>query len=176
MDCLAFGRNDYRVLIILRYLLFSFKKDELFRAAVRTLAHVTPHPDIMWHKGNWIPEEVCSRVLPHFTWSVDETARLICSIDPGEMQRGCFGQDVYCLLHEDSGIKSTIIHAALEILRIGNEDAAFQAMYLSIYWAGRDGRQEYRKFIDMDSRFGELNLSAELEMILGEWGRVTLFE
>ena len=58
----------------------------------------------------------------------------------------------------------------------GNEDVAWYAMYLTIYWAGKEGLEMYRGFLAINPDFRRLPLAAELEGILNEQGRVTLFE
>ena len=58
----------------------------------------------------------------------------------------------------------------------GNEDVAWYAMYLTIYWARNEGMEMYRGFLAMHPGFRRLPLSGELEMILREQGFVTLFE
>ncbi len=175
LDCFGLGRSDPRVLILLRHLLRMFG-DEQLRLAILILAHTTPHPDVFWHKGNWIPQSVCDAVTRHLLWSEDEIGWLLGSISQDDMQRSAYGQDVYCLLRQDPTIEKKMGEVAHRALLDGNEDVAWYAMYLTIYWAGKEGLEMYRGFLAIDPDFRRLPLAAELEGILNEQGRVTLFE
>jgi hypothetical protein len=84
-DAFALGRSDARVLIGLRYLLRGLGKEGR-RVAIHVLSHATPHPDIYWHEGNWIPETVKAALRPHFRW----TRRFLSSnVDGLENRRTC---------------------------------------------------------------------------------------
>ena len=99
LDCFALGRADSRVLISLRYLLRSLRPPS--RAiAILALSHVTPHPDIYRHAGNWIPPEVKSEVRPHLRWSPDDIKNLLEAAPLETFERGQLGQAVYMLLVE----------------------------------------------------------------------------
>lgn len=175
LDCFGLGRSDPAVLILLRHLLGMLNDEEL-RLGIHILAHATPHPDIFWHKGNWIPEAVCARVRPHLQWSEVEIAKLMNAVSWEEWHRGCPGQDLYSILCVDPKIEAKMRDVAIGALREGDEELAFSAMYLVIYWAGREGREMYEGFLRINRGFGELPLSRELESVLSEFGRVTLFE
>jgi len=175
LDCFALGRAESRVLIAVRYLLNRFQRDEL-RLAIRILAHATPHPDILWHKGNWIPEAVCKSVASHLQWTEGEIAHLMNAVTWDEWFRGCPGQDVYSLLCVDHSIEKKMGEVAIRAIQKGDEDLAFGAMYLVIYWARQEGYEMYKGFLAIDRRFGSLPLSKELEMELKECGYVILFE
>lgn len=174
-NCFVLGRTDGRVLIIIRHLLHLFRGDVL-RLAVVILAHATPHPDILHHSKNWIPEESCNRLKPHLTWSIDEIRTLMLSADWEEWHRGGQGQNVYSLLCQDSDIEKKMGDVAIAALTNGERDLAFQAMYLVIYWARREGLEMYKGFLAIDRRFGDLPISNELRVCLEEHSCVTLFE
>jgi hypothetical protein len=98
------------------------------------------------------------------------------SVDWEEWHRGGQGQCVYSLICDDPAIEQKIADLALTALNIGNDDLAFSAMYLAIYWARQEGLQMYDRFIAIDSRFGELPLATELRSVLDHHDAVTLFE
>jgi hypothetical protein len=175
LDCFALGRSDARLLILLRYLLGMFKDDNL-RLAIRILAHATPHPDIFWHKGNWIPETVCAEVKAHLRLSEDEIAYLMKAIPSEDWQRGGSGQDLYSILCVDPSIEKKMGEVAIRAIEQGCEELAFYAMYLMIYWAKKDGLAMYEGFLRINHKFRDLELSGELELLLKEYGYVTLFE
>lgn len=176
MDCFAFGRSDPRVLVVLRYLLPSLRGDNL-RLAVTILSHVTPHPDIYWHPNNWIPEEVTQIVRPHLQWTEDEIIRLVNDIPWELWQRGCEGQDLYMLLIEDPEIECKMERVALRAIEAGEEDAAWCALYLVIYWAGKMGANKLTQMVRRTARFTSLDLYSELVVCLHDSGGcVSLFE
>lgn len=174
-DCFAFGRRDARVLIVLRYMLKMFRGTAMHHA-IHILSHITPHPDIMWHKGNWISEEICKEVSAHFRWTVEEILMLMSAVRWEEWQRGCFGESLYMLLHEDPGIKPKMEEAAVLALDTCEEDVAFGALYLSVYWARNTGWDKYCEMVNRDSRFSELMLASELRMCFQASPCVVLFE
>ncbi len=174
LDCFALGRSDLRVLILIRHLLGVFKGEDL-RVAIYVLAHATAHPDIFWTKDNWIPETVCTNVRPYLQWSEAEIARLMKSASWEEWQRGCPGQDIYSLLSQDPQIATKMGEVAIRALKDGDDDLAWSAMYLVIYWARREGVEMYKGFLSIDRRFRSLPLSGELEWLLGQYGYVPLF-
>ena len=175
LDCFGLGRSEPRVLILLRYLLGMLRDGQL-RLAIRILAHTTPHPDILWHKGNWIPESVCDAVIAHFRWSESEIEWLLSSIPQQELQRGCPGQDLYSLLCKDPGIEKKMGEVANRALLVGNEDVAYYAMYLTIYWAREEGLAKYQELLAVNPGFRRLDCSEDVESVLKRNGRVTLFE
>jgi hypothetical protein len=174
-DCFALGRTDARVLILIRHLLHLFAPDVL-RLALIILAHATPHPDIFWHRGNWIPLETCAELKKRLVWSPHEIEILMNSADQEEWHRGAFGQCVYSLLCEDPKIEQKMGDVAIAALAKGDEELAFWAMYLTIYWARREGPEMYSGFLAIDRRFGELSLSKEVQLALKENGYLVLFE
>jgi hypothetical protein len=175
LDCFALGRSDARMFIALRYSLGMIHPAN-WSLAIRLLAHVTLHPDIFWHQNNWIPEEVCQQAVARLRWSEQEIAMLINSVDPEQWQRGGSGQDVYSILCADPDIKKKMGQVAVQALAQGDEELAFWAMYLVIYWARSHGMEMYQGFLSINSEFGRLPLSGELTSILQSRGRVALFE
>jgi hypothetical protein len=172
-DCLAFGRRDARVLIALRYMLRVCHRD-VMHDAIHILSHITPHPDILWHKGNWIPDEVCREVSPHFSWTIEEILFLLASVPWEEWQRGAIGESLYMLFFEDPEIQTKMEQAAFLALDSCSDEVAFAAMYLTLYWSS-DPRGKHRELIEQDNRFGQLELAAELAYILEESPSVPLF-
>jgi len=175
LDCFAAGRTDPRVFVILRYLVAMLKGEPL-RIALTILAHATPHPDIMWSEANWVPEDVCAVVRAHFQWSPDEIKRLLSEIRWEEWQRGDVGQDLYMVLREDPEIAGKIDHVALTAIREGCDGAAWAALYLAVYWAGKRGRDKYARLTGVAPELRGLELAVEIEYILGEVGWLSLFE
>jgi hypothetical protein len=131
----------------------------------------------MWHKGNWISDEICREVSAHFRWTVEEILLLMTAVPWEEWQRGALGESLYMLLHEDPDIKRKMEEAAVVALdACEDEDVAFGALYLTLYWSRSKARDKYGEMIDLDRRFGELLLDSELRACLQENSYLTLFE
>lgn len=178
-DCFAYGRRDARVLIVLRYMLKMFRGTAMHHA-IHILSHITPHPDIFWHQGNWISEEICKEVSAHFRWTVEEILLLFSTVRWVEWQRGGFGESLYMLFAEDPDIKPKMEQAAIAALDLcedqDNEDTAFGALYLTLYWARKKACEKYSEMLNRDSRFGELMLDTELRACLQNSPCLFLFE
>jgi len=175
LDCFAGGRSDARILILVRHLLALFS-EEPFEVAVSVLAHVTSHPDIFWHSGNWIPESVCQKVVEHFRWEVAEIERMMVEIPWERWHRGGAGQDVYSILCVDPNIEEKMEAVTKSALANGEEEVAFSAIYLRVYWAGRQGRNVLSRLLAETPDLQHLSLMNELVQILQEYNYVILFE
>lgn len=175
LDCFAIGRSEPRVFVLLRHLL-DFFEGRSHKLAIHILSHLTPHADIFWHSGNWIPHSVRALATSSFRWSELEIEQLLSWVSWEEWGRGGTGEDLYFVLREDPDIEKKMGEVAIAALAKGNDDVAFTAMYLTIYWAGHDGLKMFEGFLAVDSRFRRLPLSSELERALKEAGFVTLFE
>jgi len=174
-DCFALGRSDARVFIALRYLTRALV-DEPLRLAIRVLSHLTPHGDILWHKGNWIPAEVTESARPHLVWDTQEIYKFLSyAVDTEEWQRGCLGEDLYMLFIEDPRIKEKMESVALTAMNRRDEEIAWTALYLTLYWAGNSGAEKYHDMLTQHPGFQTLPLAGELEQALQEYGYVTLF-
>ena len=141
-DCFALGRSDARVFIALRYMTRALV-DEPLRLAIRILSHLTPHGDILWHKDNWIPAEVTRDARPHLVWDTQEIYMFLSYVDVDAWQRGGLGEDLYMLFMEDPLIKDKMESVALTAINSGDEEIAFTALYLTVYWAGEGGAEKY---------------------------------
>jgi hypothetical protein len=174
-ECLAHGRSDPRVLISLRYLLNALSGAALDRAII-VLTHVTPHPDIFWTEKNWIPQEVCGVVCKHFRWSTVEILRLLGAVHPEAWYRGQMGEHLYMMLLEDPEIESKIEDVVAVALRAGNEDAAWSAFYLAIYWARKNASEKLDELVMRNPDLQSLTMFKQLAKLVAEHGYVTLFE
>lgn len=142
LDCFALGRSEARIFIGLRYLLRAIDK-EVVRAFIYVLAHLTPHPDVFWHSGNWIPQEVKRVVQPHLSWEQDEILRLLQSIEADEYERGGMGQSLYMLFVQDANIADKMKDVAVQAANLGDEEAANVALYFHLYWLGEDASEHF---------------------------------
>jgi len=173
-DCFALGRSDARVLIALRYLTKILTGKPLL-LAISILSHVTPHPDIMWNKHNWIPKEVTKDVRPHLVWDTQEIWNFLSCVTWNDWQRGNRGEDLYMLLMEDPQIKMKMESVAVAAINVGDEEVAFSALYLTVYWAGNNGVEKYQQMLSKSKDFRKLPLTGELEQILRDCGYISLF-
>jgi len=174
-DCFALGRSDARVFIALRYLTKVLVGEPL-RVSISILSHLTAHPDILWSSRNWVPDDVQKEGIPHLVWDVQEIRTFLSYITWEDWQRGDVGEDLYMLFMQDPQIKTKMEAVALEAMNAGDEDIAFAALYLTIYWAGENGIDKYERMLARCPAFETLPLAAELEQALRECGHVILFE
>jgi hypothetical protein len=174
-DCFALGRSDARVLIALRYLTKALAGEPL-RLAIRVLSHLTPHPDILWHSRNWIPTDVKKDAKPHLVWETQEIYTFLSCVDLEAWHRGGLGEDLYVLFMEDPEIREKMESLAIAAMNKGDEDIAFAALHLTIYWARERGAEKYRHMLARCPDFQTLPLAEELERTLRESGSVILFE
>lgn len=175
LDCFALGRSDARIFIIVRHLLALFTGEPL-EVAIRVLAHVTPHPDIFWHRGNWIPENVCEQVMQHLRWSPAEIERMMVETPWRLWYRGGAGQNLYSLLCVDPRIEEKMEAVANSALANNEDEVAFNAVYLRVYWARYQGHSVLSRLLHETPEFLHLPLMSELVLGLKEQGCLTLFE
>jgi hypothetical protein len=173
-DALATGRRDPRVLVGLRYLLRALSERPR-RAAIHVLSHATPHPDIVWHEGNWLPDQVKHDLQSHFRWSVDDISTILNAAPLGTFERGEIGESAYMLLRQDPGVEETMASAAGLALRRGDYCTAEAALYLVLYWLGMKAPDALRAFLREYPEAAELPLLPEMQAALLEHGYLTLF-
>ncbi|TWU14743.1 hypothetical protein CA54_36120 [Symmachiella macrocystis] len=174
-ECFAHGRSDPRVLTSLRYLLNSLD-DDCLRLAVVVLTHTTPHPDILWTKDNWIPQEICDAVCAHFRWTPQEIFKLLSIIEPEEFVRGGMGEHVYMTIVQDPAFRTKVEDAIELALESNNEDAAWYSFYLCVYWAGQNAREKLKQLVTRFPDLQSLDFFSETVTIVNQEGYVTLFE
>lgn len=174
IDCFGVGRSDPRVLITLRYLVRALAPQPR-RLAIHVLSHVTPHPDIFWHAGNWITEDVKKVVRQHLRWSPDEIRSLLGVVTSEEFERGGLGESLYMLFYEDPNIVKTMRVAAIDALAAKEDDVALAALYLFLYWEGEQAPDVLGKFLNEFPEAKKLPLVPELQMTLREHGFISMF-
>lgn len=140
-DCWTLGRSDARAFLLLRHALSSLHANSL-QDAIVILSHLTPHPDIYLHEGNWVPTEIENQVRPSFRWSARQVADLVCFVehwgDEGgypAWERGGLGQCLYHLLVEDPSLATTLPDAISLALAYDDLDGAFRLLVLHQYLA-----------------------------------------
>jgi hypothetical protein len=173
-DCLALGRADARVLIGLRYLIRALSPRALHNAIV-VLSHATPHPDILWHPGNWIPPHVEEQIRGHFRWLAEEVVEFLKLCPLATFERGGLGQCLYMLLIEDPGIKATMRKACVLALEAGHGETAFTALYLWLYWERKNAKPAYASFTAEHPQIREVENAEDFEEVLLEAGELDLW-
>lgn len=173
-DVLALARSDPRVLIGLRYLLRALR-DRPRRAAIHVLSHATPHPDIWWHEGNWIPEQIKQVIRPHFRWTADEVSAILHAAPLATFERGGIGESAYMLLREDPDAEDVTTAAAGIAVRQGEYDVAEAALYLVLYWLGEKAPDALRAFLQEYPEAANLPLLPEMRVALQDHGYLALF-
>jgi hypothetical protein len=175
LDCFAYGRGDARIFIALRYLL-QMLDVQLLGTAIHILSHVTPHPDILWGKHNWVPETVCQAVVPHFRWLIDEICMLLKSVDWDEWCRGGLGESLYMILKEDPDIQAKLAESAIRLARDGSKEAAFSALYVATYLERGDTKKCFDDLLQKEPLLKKLDMVLEIGKLLDEHGGLCLFE
>lgn len=173
-DCFALGRSDARVLITLRYLIRSLAP-EARRLAVKALSHVTPHPDIWWHSGNWIPKEVKDIVLDHLRWSREEIGSLLEVVPLETFERGGIGEDLFMLFDEDPNIIVSMRSTFEVALQTQNDEVASTALCLLLFWSGVGATDVLAELVNKFPEAKTLSVMPQIEPHIREWGHLTLF-
>jgi hypothetical protein len=145
-------------------------------AAVHMLSLTTPHPDVWWTERNRLPDPVRKTVASTFRWSVDEVIHLLQQIKWEKWQRGSRGEDLYMLLLEDPDHANLVARVVPAAMASGAVDAAWTALYLSVYWAGNGGADVLNTLVEQTPAIQALPLFDELAHILQESEYVSLFE
>jgi Domain of unknown function (DUF4365) len=173
-DAFAIGRNDPRVLVGLRYLLKALAEKPR-RAAIHALSHATPHPDIIWHEGNWIPDNTKAQLRKHFRWSPDDVTAILEAAPLGTFERGEIGESAYMLLQEDPNAQKVVTDTAIVALRAGNTDVAESALYLVLYWLGRKAPSVLQSFLNDFPEARRLPHMREIQVALADFGYLSMF-
>ena len=156
-DCYALGRVDPRAFILLRRSLLSLEGEPLVRA-IAFLSYLAGHPDILWHKGNWIPEHIADQVQPTFRWSPAEVHHLLRAVEEriregeGGWVRGGLGQCLWHLLAADKNLTEVATEVIGIFLRDDDLDSAFRALTLA---QGR-ARDPYAAVVTAMTRYPKL--------------------
>ncbi len=175
-DCWAVGRTDARAFLLLRRALPGLKGESL-RLAIVALSHLTPHPDIMWHSGNWIPPEIEREVHATFQWTPQEVHHLVQAVEElgGVWERGGLGQCVWSLLIMDRNLRSTVLPALELALAADHLDAGFRLLIIHQYLTREDPAVEVRQVLTTHPRLKDHHLAAELLPLIEEYGRLDVY-
>lgn len=176
-DCWTLGRSDARAFLLLRWALPSLSGEPL-RDSIKILSHLTPHPDIFWHSGNWVPPEIERQVQPAFRWSAQEVCDLVCAVEhleeAGGWERGGIGQCLWSLLIEDTNLLASASVAIGFALARGDSDAAFRLLIIYQYLAD----DPLAAAEDALGRYPELRAhpyANELVRDITEFGRIDVY-
>lgn len=170
------GRQDPRAFILMRRALPGLQHESLRRAIV-ALGHLTPHPDIFWHSGNWIPPEIEEQVEPSFRWTPHEVHHMVQAVEDqgGGWERGGIGQYVWSLLVMDRDLRSLILPAMTIALDHDHLDAAFQLLVIHQYLARSDPEKAIRHALGMFPQLQEHPLTDELIAAVKEHGHIDVY-
>jgi len=174
LDCFALGRGEARIFIGLRYLLRGLDTD-VVRAFIHVLAHLTAHPDVFWHRENWISQDVEQVVQPHLRWEQDEILRLLQAVETDEYERGGMGQSLYMLFVQDPHIVAKMKSVAVWAADLGDEDAANVALYLYLYWLGEDAPEHFATLLASHTGLASLSYTSEISQQLRDYGYLAIF-
>ncbi|WP_405756770.1 DUF4365 domain-containing protein [Streptomyces sp. NBC_00073] len=135
-DCFALGRGDARALLLVRQLIERLSGPSL-HTAIQVLSHCIPHPDIFWHRGNWIPQHVKESVSSSFSWNPHEIYHMIQEVnaidEPGKWGRGTLGQSLLLMLLADGDISIKIPDAVRIACAADETEVAALMLYVYQY-------------------------------------------
>lgn len=172
VDTFAIGRRDPDAFILLAALV-SRLPWETQRLAVDALAMATRHPDVFWHRDNWVPSPIKSEVGRRTRWTREDVTTLLGLIDEDGIQRGTFGQHVFHVLELDSELDDRLEEVVLD--RLKGSDAHVWAAAILLY---RRGEQAGDRLAKWEARDPELFQGGELQVLadlVKEHGWVDLF-
>jgi hypothetical protein len=176
-DCWVLGRTDARAFLLLRYALKSLEGNSL-REAIITLSYLTPHPDIFWHSGNWVPPEVERRARVSFRWTPQEIVDLVQAVerftDGDGWQRGGLGQSLWSILVVDPNLHSTLPYAIEVAARIGSADIGMRLLIMLQYLAD-DPLAAATAELEKHPFLREHESTAELMEIIERYGHIDVY-
>ena len=170
-ECFALGRHDPGALIALRYVLRTLRGESL-QLAINLLSHVTPHPDILWTKHNWLPESVKSAVRAHLTWSPDEVALLMGGVPFELWERGEPGQSLFMLLSMDNDFVAKLEKAVSICMDAGDAETAVS---IAVVLAALDPPGAFARTLDAYPALRSESLVGEVLLTIRDHGHVSLF-
>ncbi|CCG02455.1 DUF4365 domain-containing protein [Blastococcus saxobsidens] len=177
-DCWTLGRSDVRAFVLLRRALPGLRGESL-RQAIITLSYLTPHPDIYWHSGNWIPPGIKQQARASFRWSAEELVHLVSAVEerpeetPG-WERGGLGQCLWCLLVEDGELERVAAQAVG--LAVARSELEVALRLLVIAQARADAPLDMvRQLIELNPRLRAHWYLTELVQDLEEFGFVDVY-
>ncbi|MEV0307474.1 DUF4365 domain-containing protein [Nonomuraea fuscirosea] len=196
-DCLMAGRSDPRYLMCVRRLLLCFEDQGTLYSAIHLLAHATAHPDIFWHKGNHISEEVSKEIRSSYRWTPNEIAQLLARMpEEGIWSRGTIGQSLYMILAPDPSLEWMLDRVILESYRAdastwkstwikaypfgpkwvreSREAVIYPCLTLALYMAD-DARERFDEFMERMPRIEGLSMFHEIREIIDEFGFLDIF-
>ena len=151
VDTFAVGRHDPTAFLLLGALLHRLPK-ACRRSAVETLAMNTAHPDVLWTRQNWIPEQVSTTVRTRCRWTEVDIAALLDEIDEAGVDRGTIGQTVFWVLRLDSNLEQKLSIAAVN--RALPDATRFWAAAILLYLAGSDAANVLDNLLESDRTRG----------------------
>jgi hypothetical protein len=177
-DCWTLGRTDARAFLLLRHALPSLAGESL-RQAIATLSRLTPHPDIFWHDGNWVPPEVERQVRQAFRWSTQEVYELVGAVehldDEGAgWERGGLGQCLWMLLAEDPTLPTTVETAMGLAARAEDADTTFRLLVIHQFLA-EDPLDAAHTALEQFPLLRGHAYSGELIGLIAEFGRLNVY-
>jgi hypothetical protein len=173
--CYFIGREDGRVLVLLRRLLFSLDRAAQ-EFAVWQLGRAIPHSDMLHTSETMVSPKARALLRSSLTWTTDEACKLLGFIDnEGGLDRGTIGQTVLYLLLEDPDHDNLVKHAAIRAARTGENDIAAWALIISVYLAGEEGRRRLDQVLVEAPELRANWATSQLIESLDEHGFVALF-
>jgi hypothetical protein len=166
-DCLVVGRRDPRYLTLVRSSLQFIGDQKSFFMAIDLLAHATPHPDVFWHKDNYIDHEIARVICKSYRWTPVEIAMLLARLpEEGMWSRGTIGQSLCMILLEDPSLDWSIDRLLTEAFR--EQELTWRSCWIKGEPFGPKWVRTDRKAIILPSLTLSLHLAADPRARLAE--------
>jgi len=172
-DCFALARFHPGPLIALRYILRALQGNVLHHA-IHVIAHATPHPDIFWHRENWLPETIQVTINQHLVWSPDEIVILLTEVPRPRWQRGDIGQSLDMLFAADKELQRKWPMVIAWAFASNRDEAAHMALLLAV---ARSSSQTtaFENLVAPHKDLWDESILAQIAYDLDEFGYLSLY-
>lgn len=158
-ESFAMGHRDPVPMIGVRRAMFGLDRPAMCEA-IYALSHCTPHPDIFWSSGSWLPPQLRDFVRATFRWSHHEVWTLLEVVDQEDgMKRGSLGQCVFMLLAEDPDIRAGLWRV---VKTVADEWVLGWAAAVLLYLAGDEAPAELDRLVTARPDIASCPLGSQL--------------
>jgi Domain of unknown function (DUF4365) len=172
-DAFALGRHDARALLLLRASLRYLCDPAPLGFAIHVLALCIGHGDTFYTPRNWISRDVASRVRQSFTWSYEETCKILAAAEPDEYVRGGLGQDAAVLACD--GWAPDIEERLAEVVLKAELSAAWPALMLLLSGTHDDALALFDRLVPLSRSLRSDPAATELRAVLVEHGELSMW-
>lgn len=177
--CWTFGRGDARALILLRRML-PHLEGRSFLDGVSVLTTIAGNPDVFYHQGNWIPDNIQNEAERQFDWNAAEIEAMFHQHelldDEGQgWQRGGSGQALWHVLNPlGFGFQPPFVDALAIAVAKRRFDTAFRLL-VAVQWAADDPAVAIRTALEAHPELAGHEYVNMLLAHVDQWGRADIY-